>query len=68
MPEHVHAVLQPYAHFRGVTHPLAEIFRLIKGRSARQINLRLGRAGALWQEEFHDYEIRSEESIRQKCD
>ena len=61
MPDHVHMVLTP-------TIPLASIARLIKGRTARQINLSLGRRGTVWQEEPHDHQLRSADSLAQKCE
>jgi putative transposase len=62
MPDHVHAVLQP------IEIALSEILRLIKGRSARAINVALHRSGAVWQQESHDYQIRGEESLIKKCE
>ena len=52
----------------GVQLALSAILRLIKGRSARSINLALRRTGAVWQQESHDYQIRTEESLLAKCD
>src|SRR5437763_15554175 len=62
MPDHVHAILQPL----GLA--LAEILRLVKGRSARAVNMALSRTGSVWQQESHDYQIRSEESLVRKCE
>ena len=62
MPDHVHVVMQPL----GIA--LSEILRLIKGRSARAINVMLKRAGRVWQQESHDYQIRSDESLMKKCE
>ena len=68
MPDHVHIVLQPLWETPGVLVTLSEIHRLIKGRSARKINQILRRTGAVWQNESHDYQIRSEESLIEKCE
>ena len=51
MPNHVHVLLTPHT-------PLVGILRRLKGASARAINLRLGRAGSLWQEETFDRQVR----------
>ncbi|MCZ4321933.1 REP-associated tyrosine transposase [Pseudomonas anguilliseptica] len=57
MPDHLHwlLVLQ-----RG---SLSELMRRVKGRSARQINLLVGRSGRLWQDGFHDHALRHEEDV-----
>jgi REP element-mobilizing transposase RayT len=68
MPDHVHIVLQPLWDHNGVGLALWEILRLIKGRTARAINVALQRAGPVWQQETHDYQIRSEESLIRKCE
>lgn len=62
MPEHVHVVMQP------IESALSEILRLMKGRSSRAINLALQRCGSVWQQESHDYQIRTAESLVRKCD
>lgn len=53
MPNHAHALLTPAP---GVD--LGECMRRVKGGSAREINLLLGRAGRLWQPESYDRWIR----------
>jgi REP element-mobilizing transposase RayT len=54
MPSHVHVVL------RAETH-LAVITRWLKGSTARQANLILGRTGkAFWQDESFDHRVRDE--------
>jgi REP element-mobilizing transposase RayT len=40
----------------------------IKGASARKINVLLGRSGAMWQEEFFDHVLRSNDSLAAKVD
>ena len=54
MPNHVHVLLRP-------TIPLPVITRWLKGSTARQANLILGRTGkAFWQDESFDHRIRDE--------
>ncbi|MFH6600691.1 transposase [Ectopseudomonas khazarica] len=58
MPDHLHWLVQLER------TPLNELMRRVKGRSARQINQRLSRSGALWQHGFHDRALRQEEDVR----
>ena len=62
MPNHVHVLLLPLV-------PLARITGGIKGTSARDANVALGRVGQpFWQDESYDHWVRNEaelESIRQ---
>ena len=51
MPNHVHIVILPAA-------PLARITKAIKGFTAKQANITLGRAGPFWQYESYDSWIR----------
>jgi hypothetical protein len=54
MPNHVHAVLRPKT-------SLPVIMRWLKGSTARQANLILGRTGeAFWQDESFDHRVRDE--------
>jgi REP element-mobilizing transposase RayT len=62
MPDHVHAIVTP------PDIALEEMIGLIKGRSARDVNLLLGRAGSLWQSESFDHELRRAESLEQKIE
>ncbi|WMJ70432.1 transposase [Stenotrophomonas sp. 24(2023)] len=57
MPDHLHWLMQ----LRAGT--LAGCMNLLKSRSGRLINQRMGRQGALWQHGFHDHAIRSDESL-----
>jgi REP element-mobilizing transposase RayT len=57
MPNHVHLLLTPWAE-------LASITRSIKGRSAREANLLIGRTGRpFWQDESFDHWIRHRHSF-----
>jgi REP element-mobilizing transposase RayT len=54
MPNHVHLMIEPRV-------AMAEITRAIKGSTARQANLLLGRTGKyFWQDESFDHLIRNE--------
>jgi type I restriction enzyme R subunit/putative DNA methylase len=53
MPNHVHLLLTPY-------DEVAKITRAIKGTSAREANLQLGRVGQVfWQDESYDHYCRN---------
>jgi REP element-mobilizing transposase RayT len=56
MPDHFHALLSLTGQIS-----LGAVMNRLKGRSARAINARLGRAGDFWQTSFHDHALRSEE-------
>ena len=58
MPDHLHWLVE----LRG--HPLAVLMRRIKGRSARALNVRLGRQGPVWQAGYHDRALRHEEALQ----
>lgn len=68
MPEHVHAVMQPLWDNAGVSIALPTILKTLKGRSARYINLALGRTGTVWLDESHDHQLRNSESLLEKID
>ncbi len=63
MPDHVHLIYSPLRREDGWGHTIPEIMKTIKGRSARQINVALKRAGPVWQEEFFDHVLRSNDSL-----
>jgi REP element-mobilizing transposase RayT len=57
MPNHVHLLMEPRA-------PMAAITKAIKGSTARQANLLLGRTGKyFWQDESFDHWIRDEAEL-----
>jgi type I restriction enzyme R subunit len=58
MPNHVHVLLVPLEGFS-----LTEILRSWKAFTAREINLRAGRSGGLWQRESFDHIVRSGEQL-----
>lgn len=55
MPNHVHVLFQPFEE-----RTLPAILKSWKGFTAREINKRNGRSGALWQNEYWDRLIRNE--------
>ena len=58
MPNHVHMLILPQAALSLITH-------WIKGRTARQANLLLGRTGeSFWQHESYDHWVRSEAELQ----
>ena len=66
MPDHVHLLLTPLLKADRSPYSLPEIMHAIKGTSARRINLLLTRTGPVWQEEFFDHVLRSNESLAEK--
>jgi REP element-mobilizing transposase RayT len=68
MPDHVHLILTPLRRPDGWNYSLPEIMHAIKGTSARRVNLLLQRHGPVWQEEFFDHVLRSNESLAEKVD
>jgi hydroxymethylpyrimidine/phosphomethylpyrimidine kinase len=68
MPDHVHMVFTPLKDEAGSTFGLAEIMNSIKGPSAHRVNRLLGRRGHVWQQEYFDRMLRSNESARSKVE
>ncbi len=66
MPDHVHALLTPNRDANGDTFGLAEIVQSVKSTSAHSVNRALGRTGRVWQPEYVDRLLRSDESVLQK--
>jgi len=67
MPDHAHLILTPGVdELRRRVLPLFEIMQAIKGASARKINQRAQRHGAIWQEESFDRVLRSAEDTDAK--
>ena len=57
MPNHVHVLLRPKTSMPAIT-------RWLKGSTARQANLILGRTGeAFWQDESFDHRVRDEAEL-----
>ena len=68
MPDHTHLLLSPLRDVNGFNFSLPQIMHAVKGASARKINVLLGRSGPVWQEEFFDHALRSNESLAEKAD
>ena len=69
MPDHVHLILTPLIdERRKKIVSLIEIMRSIKGAAGREINLRMGRRGAVWQEESFDHVLRCSEGLDAKVE
>ena len=68
MPDHVHIIYSALRREDGWEYSLPEIMKTIKGRSARQINLALKRRGPVWQEEFFDHVLRSNDSLVERVE
>jgi len=66
MPDHVHMIFTPLKDNQDNPYGLAEIMNGIKGTSAHSINKALNRRGPVWQREFFDHVLRSDESIHSK--
>jgi REP element-mobilizing transposase RayT len=68
MPSHVHLLFTPLRDADGWPFTLAHILKVVKGRSAWEINKTLQRHGPVWQDEFFDHVLRSDESLRAKTE
>jgi putative DNA methylase len=58
LPDHVHLLIAPR---KDVSLP--EVMKAIKSFSAREINRRVGRKGAVWQQSYYDRVIRDESQL-----
>jgi len=61
-------LLSPLRNVDGWNFSLPQIMHAIKGVSAWRINLLLDRHGPVWQEEFFDHVLRSNDSLEDKAD
>ena len=68
MPDHVHLLLSPLRDDQGWPYPLTDILQCLKSATAHRINSLLFRSGPVWQEESFDHVLRSDESLREKCE
>jgi len=66
MPDHVHMIFTCLRRSDGWTCSLPEVMHAVKGASAWKINTLLGRKGPVWQEEFFDHVLRSNDSLAEK--
>jgi REP element-mobilizing transposase RayT len=68
MPDHVHLLLTPLRDEDGWPFPLVDILQCLKSATAHRINRRFGVSGPVWEEESFDHVLRSEESLKGKCE
>ena len=68
MPNHVHLLLSPLRDRDGWPFPLVDILLSLKSATAHRINKLLNWEGPMWQEESFDHVLRSDESLREKCE
>ncbi len=68
MPDHVHLLLRPLRDEIGWPFPLVDILQCFKGATAHRINKLLGTSGPVWEEESFDHVLRSDESLKEKCE
>jgi REP element-mobilizing transposase RayT len=68
MPDHVHMIFSTLCDPDGNVFGLTEIISGIKGSSAHSINKTLKRRGPVWQREYFDHVLRSDEKIREKVE
>lgn len=68
MPDHVHLLLQPLRGTDGWPFPLPTILQCMKGATAHRINKLSHVSGPVWEEESFDHVLRSDESLKEKCE
>jgi len=68
MPDHVHLLFLPLRDEDGWQFPLVDILQCLKGTTAHRINRLLHTSGPVWEEESFDHVLRSDESLKEKCE
>ncbi len=69
MPDHVHLLMMPLRrNADGWPFPLVDILQCLKSTTAHRINRLLGISGPVWEEESFDHVLRSDESLKEKCE
>ena len=68
MPDHVHLLLSPLRDGEGWPFPLVDILQCLKSATAHRINNVLHHSGPVWEEESFDHILRSDESLKGKCE
>ena len=68
MMDHVHLLLSPLRGNDGWPFPLVDILQCLKGATAHRINKLLHKSGPVWEEESFDHLLRSDESLKEKCE
>ncbi len=64
MPDHVHLLLDPLRKEDGHLFSLAQMMQSIKSASAHSLNKLLKRSGPVWDEEYWDHYMRSDDELR----
>jgi REP element-mobilizing transposase RayT len=68
MPDHVHLLLSPLRDGDGWPFALVDILQCLKSATAHRINKFLHHSGPVWEEESFDHVLRSDESLKEKCE
>jgi len=68
MPDHVHMLLTPRRDEKGWPFPVLKILQCLKSATAHRINKLLRISGPVWEEESFDHVLRSDESVKEKCE
>jgi REP element-mobilizing transposase RayT len=68
MPDHVHLLFSPERDQDGWPFPVVDIMQCLKSVTAHRINKLLHLSGPVWEEESFDHVLRSDESLKEKCD
>ncbi len=68
MPDHVHLLFTPLRDENGWPSPQVDILQCLKGATAHRINRLSRRSGPVWEEESFDHVLRSDESLKEKCE
>jgi REP element-mobilizing transposase RayT len=68
MPNHVPLLLSPLRDRAGWPFPLLDILQCLKSATAHRINKLLHHSGPVWEEESFDHVLRSDESLKEKCE
>ena len=66
--DHVHLLLTVLRDENGWTFTLVEIMQSVKSVTAHRINKLLHGSGPVWEEESFDHVLRSDESLKEKCE
>jgi REP element-mobilizing transposase RayT len=68
MPDHVHLLLSALRDEDGWPFALVDILQCMKSATAHRINKLLHTSGPVWEEESFDHVLRSDESLKEKCE
>ncbi len=68
MPDHVHLIFSALRDVNGESFTIYEIMHAVKGAAAHATNKALSRSGPVWQEEYFDHVLRSNEDIEEKVE